>query len=79
VQSTTNDEIIVGGYAVAFHGYPRFTKDIDVWIWANNENAGNLVKALHDFGFGSFSSGKRLWRGPDKPVGNSIRFIRRLL
>lgn len=30
--------IIVGGYALAFHGYPRFTKDIDLWIWAILKN-----------------------------------------
>lgn len=31
--------LIVGGYAVAYHGYPRYTKDIDVWIWINPDNA----------------------------------------
>ena len=25
--------LIVGGYALAFHGYPRYTKDIDIWVW----------------------------------------------
>ena len=25
--------LVVGGYALAFHGYPRFTKDIDFWVW----------------------------------------------
>jgi len=45
--------LIIGGYAVAYHGYPRYTKDIDVWIWANPENAGRVVKTLRDFGFES--------------------------
>ena len=45
--------LIVGGYAVAFHGYPRYTKDIDVWIWINPDNAERLVKALIEFGFES--------------------------
>ena len=45
--------IIVGGYAVAYHGYPRYTKDIDIWIWVNPENAQKVVKTLNDFGFGS--------------------------
>lgn len=46
--------LIVGGYAVAFHGHPRYTKDLDVWIELSPENAGNVVKALEEFGFGSF-------------------------
>ena len=45
--------LVVGGYAVAFHGYPRYTKDMDLWIWLNQENAERLVKALEQFGFGS--------------------------
>jgi hypothetical protein len=45
--------LIVGGYAVAFHGYPRYTKDLDVWIELSPENADNLIKALEEFGFGS--------------------------
>jgi len=45
--------LVIGGYAVAFHGYPRYTKDIDVWIDQSPENAQRLVKALDDFGFGS--------------------------
>ena len=45
--------LIVGGYAVAYHGYPRYTKDVDVWIWINPENAERLVKTLRDFGFES--------------------------
>jgi len=45
--------LVVGGYAVAFHGYPRYTKGLDVWIELSPENANNVVKALEAFGFGS--------------------------
>ena len=45
--------LVVGGYAVAFHGYPRYTKDIDLWIWLDKGNAEKLLNALDDFGFGS--------------------------
>jgi hypothetical protein len=45
--------LVVGGYAVAFHGHPRYTKDIDIWIWIDPENARRVVKALDDFGFAS--------------------------
>lgn len=45
--------LVVGGYAVAFHGYPRYTKDLDVWIELSPENASNVIEALEAFGFGS--------------------------
>lgn len=45
--------LVVGGYAVALHGHPRYTKDLDVWIEADPENIGCLLEALREFGFGS--------------------------
>ena len=45
--------LVVGGYAVAFHGHPRYTKDLDVWIELSQENAQNALNALEKFGFGS--------------------------
>ena len=45
--------LIVGGYAVAFHGYPHYTKDLDIWVWLDKGNAERLLKTLEDFGFGS--------------------------
>jgi hypothetical protein len=45
--------LIIGGYAVAFHGYPRYTKDLDVWVEMTAENAARVVKALNEFGFAS--------------------------
>jgi hypothetical protein len=45
--------LIVGGYAVAFHAKPRFTKDIDLLVEPNPDNAQRLLRALSDFGFGA--------------------------
>ncbi len=45
--------LVVGGYAVAFHGHPRYTKVLDVWIELSPENADKVLKALGKFGFGS--------------------------
>lgn len=45
--------LIVGGYAVAFHGHPRYTKDLDIWLWLDRDNAVHVVEALRQFGFGS--------------------------
>jgi hypothetical protein len=43
--------MVVGGYAVAYHGYPRFTKDIDVFFEMTETNALRLRRALVAFGF----------------------------
>ncbi len=44
--------LIVGGYALAAHGHPRYTKDLDVWVWTDPSNTGRIVTALAEFGFG---------------------------
>ena len=56
IQSLNDNHVrylVIGGYAVALHGYPRYTKDIDIWIEMTQDNAANMVKALEQFGFGS--------------------------
>lgn len=42
--------MLVGGYAVALHGWPRMTFDIDFWIMANPQNAAAVIRALRAFG-----------------------------
>jgi hypothetical protein len=44
--------IVVGAFAVAYHGYPRYTGDIDLFIDRSLENAKQIVKAIEQFGFG---------------------------
>ncbi len=41
--------LLVGGYAVGFHGYVRYTKDLDIWVAISPENAANLAKAIEAF------------------------------
>jgi hypothetical protein len=45
--------IVVGGYARAFHGRPRYTRDIDILIEPTADNAARTIAALTDFGFGA--------------------------
>lgn len=45
--------LVVGGYALAAHGHPRYTGDIDFWINPSSENIARVLKALAAFGFGS--------------------------
>lgn len=42
--------VMLGGYAVAWHGHPRFTGDVDFFIGRTPENAARVVKAIEDFG-----------------------------
>jgi hypothetical protein len=44
--------LLVGGYALAFHGAPRFTEDIDLMVLVSSENADRLFGVLTEFGFG---------------------------
>jgi len=69
--------LLVGAYALAAHGFPRATKDIDFFVWATPENAANLMRALtrfgaplHDISAADFSS-----EGVIFQIGNSPRRI----
>jgi hypothetical protein len=44
--------VVVGGHALAYHGRPRYTKALDVFVEPSPENAAHLLLALEDFGFG---------------------------
>ena len=45
------DYLVVGAHAVAFHGHPRLTGDLDFWVRPTRENAARVLDALHAFGF----------------------------
>lgn len=44
------DYLLVGGWAVNFYGYVRTTVDLDIWVFADKENAQRIYRALIDFG-----------------------------
>jgi len=60
--------VVVGGYAVAFHGHPRFTGDIDFFVDSSAENAEKLVRAIELFGFGSLGLKPEDFTRPDSVV-----------
>jgi hypothetical protein len=71
IQSLNDNQVrylVIGGYAVAFHGYPRYTKDIDIWVEMSQENAANLIKALEQFGFGSLNLQVSDFLDPDQVI-----------
>jgi predicted nucleotidyltransferase len=58
IQSLNENKVkylVVGGYAVAFHGHPHYTKDIDIWLSPDKKNVEGLLRALEDFGFASLA------------------------
>ena len=60
--------LVVGGYAVAIHGHPRYTKDIDIWIETSLDNANNLLQALEQFGFSSLGLQTQDFLTPDQII-----------
>ena len=60
--------LVIGGYAVAFHGHPRYTKDLDVWVELKPDNAARIVKALEQFGFGSLGLKTEDFLVPDQII-----------
>lgn len=57
--------LIVGGYAVAWYGYPRFTGDFDVWIRPTIENARKVLRVMRAFGFASLGFTEKDFIKPD--------------
>jgi predicted nucleotidyltransferase len=59
--------LLLGGYAVAYHGFPRTTLDMDIWIANTIENAEKMIRVMRAFGFtGKISP--RLFRTDDSVV-----------
>jgi len=60
--------LVVGAHALAWHGLPRYTKDIDFLVHATPENAEALLRVLEQFGFGSFGLKSQDFLAPDQVV-----------
>lgn len=68
--------IIVGGYALAFHGAPRYTGDIDILVRPAAENARRVLAALDEFGFGSVGLTEEDFKILDKVVQLGVPPVR---
>jgi len=58
--------LVIGGHAVSFHGYPRFTKDLDIWIESSEQNANAVTAALIEYGFHPDSVQPEMFNDPDR-------------
>jgi hypothetical protein len=68
--------MIVGGYALAFHGAPRYTGDIDIFIKSDAENAQRILSALDKFGFKSIGLTIEDFENPEKVVQLGVPPVR---
>ena len=68
--------LLVGGYAVGYHGYPRATGDMDVWIAVSEPNAQKAAMVLRDFGMPEEDVSKRLFLERDKVVRMGVPPVR---
>jgi hypothetical protein len=71
IQLLNNNQVkylVIGVYAVAVHGHPRYTKDIDIWIEISEENAQKLVTALTQFGFESLGLTSEDFQTPNQII-----------
>ena len=68
--------LIVGGYALAFHGAPRFTGDIDLFVKPDPRNAQRILAALDDFGFGSLDLSQSDFSTPGNVIQLGVPPIR---
>lgn len=60
--------LVVGGHAVAFHGHPRLTEDLDLFVRPDLDNGERIVRALRDFGFGSLAIAAADFRAEDRVI-----------
>jgi predicted nucleotidyltransferase len=60
--------LLIGGFAVAIHGYPRATADMDVWVARNRANAERIVSCLREFGFDTPDLVPELFEDPERII-----------
>lgn len=68
--------VIVGAYALAFHGAPRYTGDLDVYVRPRPDNARKLIEALARFGFGGLDLTPADFQSPDRIVQLGVPPVR---
>jgi len=68
--------VIVGGYALAYHGFPRFTADLDILVKPDLENSSRVVQALEEFGFEASGLSPEDFQQPERVVQLGVPPVR---
>ena len=76
LNSNQVEYLVVGGYAVGYHGYSRATADLDIWIATGHENASKIVSVLRQFGFAVPDLSPTLFLEEDRVIRMGVPPIR---
>ena len=68
LNSNAVEYLVVGAFAVAFHGYSRYTADLDLLLRPTPENADRVLRALAQFGFGNLGIGSSDLQVPGRVI-----------
>ena len=68
--------LLVGGYAVGYHGYPRATGDMDIWIEMSESNSKRVVSAFLDFGMADEAISEDLFLEKNKVIRVGVPPVR---
>ncbi len=68
--------LLVGGYAVGYHGYPRATGDMDIWIEINEANSKKVASAFREFGIPDDSLSEKLFLEKNKVIRMGVPPVR---
>ena len=66
LNSVRAEYLVVGGHALAFHGAPRYTGDIDIFVSTKHENASRVLRTIREFGFSDLSLTVEDFTAPDR-------------
>lgn len=70
------DYIVVGAYALALHGHPRFTGDLDIYVKPEPQNASLILATLKEFGFGSLELEEKDFTEPHRVIQLGVPPVR---
>ena len=68
--------LLVGGYAVGYHGYPRATADMDIWIEISESNSKRVASAFRDFGLPNEAISESLFLETNKVIRMGVPPVR---
>jgi hypothetical protein len=65
--------LVVGAFAVAYHGFPRYTADLDIFVRSSEQNVERVLKTLSEFGFGSLGIAKEDLMSQDSVIQLGVK------
>jgi hypothetical protein len=73
LNSNRVEYLVVGAFAVAWYGYPRFTADLDILIRPDPENSDRMIESLRQFGFGALGIGMEDLTAPGQVIQLGVK------